>query len=293
MKPTPVENLSGAKAVSAGLFHTCALMSNSAVVCWGHNAYGQLGDGSKVAKTTPVNVKSLSGVKAIDCGQHHTCALKDNGSGVCWGHNPYGQLGDGTSKVDKTKPVTIKGLAGATVITAGVRHSCAVRKKSQQTLPSAVCWGYHANIVLGSGSKSNIHPSKVTVKNTAGVKAIAAGNSHTCAVNADSTISCWGYNDNGQLGDGAKGSQGVPAQINSPQAPTIACSDGDACTSGDGCKAGKCVAGGANKKCDDGNPCTKDSCDKAKGCVAPNLADKTACSADGKKWCVAGKCVGK
>ncbi|MCX8190583.1 MAG: DUF2341 domain-containing protein [Candidatus Aenigmarchaeota archaeon] len=82
--------------VSLGGLHSCALLSNGSVVCWGRNNYGQLGDGSNTNRNTPVMVVGIENAVGISLGYYHSCALLSNGSVMCWGNNWYGQLGDGT-----------------------------------------------------------------------------------------------------------------------------------------------------------------------------------------------------
>ena len=97
-KPTSVLGLSSVAQIAVGSYHTCALLADATVRCWGNNSWGQLGDetsGPTAHKSTPAVVKGLSGVAKVALGGNHTCALlKKDGSVLCWGYNAYGQLGN-------------------------------------------------------------------------------------------------------------------------------------------------------------------------------------------------------
>ncbi len=188
--------------ISAGGDHTCALQPSGAVQCWGNNAYGQLGDGTAVSKTTSVAVLGLTDAVAISTGGIHTCALKSGGSVVCWGNNSNGQAGDGTPGSDKTSPVVVSGLTDAVALSAGRLHTCALRANS-----SVVCWGLNSNGQLGDGTTGNGSSSSnrlapVAVIGLTDTVAISAGLFHTCALKTSGSAVCWGYNSQGQLGDG-------------------------------------------------------------------------------------------
>jgi alpha-tubulin suppressor-like RCC1 family protein len=91
-----VPGITGAVKVAAGRDHTCAILANGTVKCWGANARGQLGNGTTTFHLPPVTVSGLAGITAIAASGDTTCAIGAFGATWCWGMNDAGQLGDGT-----------------------------------------------------------------------------------------------------------------------------------------------------------------------------------------------------
>jgi alpha-tubulin suppressor-like RCC1 family protein len=123
--PVAVSGVTTVAAVTAGAYHTCALLVDGTLRCWGQNDLGQLGDGTLTSSSTPVTVHGITGAAGVRGGGGHTCALLVDGTVQCWGNNYQGQLGDGTTAPSST-PVAVAGITGAVAIAAGWQHTCAV-----------------------------------------------------------------------------------------------------------------------------------------------------------------------
>lgn len=217
--------------VATGVHHTCALLTNGYVRCWGENRYGQLGSGYKInigdnelpSSWAPVNL----GKKAIDiyAGAYHSCAILEDKTVKCWGRNAYGQLGLGhtTTIGDNETPNTVPSISlggDAKQLALGAEHSCALLTNGE-----IKCWGSNANSncmiqclpncttvcttdlwgSLGLGRQviigDNELPSSVENVSVGGIAVkIVAGDRNTCALLNTGKLKCWGDNKEGSLG---------------------------------------------------------------------------------------------
>jgi alpha-tubulin suppressor-like RCC1 family protein len=241
LTPVDVVGLAGgAVAVAAGSWHTCALTSSGGARCWGDNYYGQLGDGTTIHRTTPVDVSRLaSGVVAVAAGGYHTCALTRGGGAKCWGYNGYGQVGDGTT-TDSTTPVDVVGLAsGVVAVTAGWLHTCALMSSGGGAY-GVKCWGYNSYGQLGDGTTTDSTTPVDVVGLASGVITVAAGGQHTCALMSGGGLKCWGDNRYGQLGDNTTNYRATPVDVTGLMGRVVAVAAGYdhtcAVTSGGGVK---------------------------------------------------------
>jgi alpha-tubulin suppressor-like RCC1 family protein len=226
------------RAISAGTGHTCALLADATVHCWGFGDNGRLGYAStnNIPDAGAAGAVDVGGpVKAISAGDAHTCALRVDGGVVCWGFGGQGRLGYGG--VAMADPITVgndppnigdnetPAIAGtvalgggpAIAITAGGSHTCALMATGEVR-----CWGVGALGALGYGNTRNIGDNETPV--AAGVvnlgghtaTAIDAGANHTCAVLDDRSVRCWGFGFDGELGLGNRNTVGdvlTPAAV--------------------------------------------------------------------------------
>ncbi|MCC6558614.1 MAG: hypothetical protein IT372_37240 [Polyangiaceae bacterium] len=191
----------GMVKMALGDSHSCALLSDGSIRCWGSGEYGQLGDGTSgpgAAKTTPTQVQGLAGATDVSARGSHSCAALSDGTARCWGDNAYGALGNGVIELSAI-PQDVLGAAGVSGVALGVVHSCAWLEDG-----GAKCWGNNGSGQLGNGS-TTAALTPATVSGLADALALGAGDRHTCALRQGGAVSCWGGGDGGQLGDGTSG----------------------------------------------------------------------------------------
>ena len=219
----PMEVLGGLRfqTVASGGQHTCAVttaLTGSAAYCWGHNANGQLGDGSTVTQFAPTAVAGGLAFRSVEApvagdfvrpvmaaGYDHTCALVTSGAAFCWGSNANGQLGSGGG--NSTTPVPVSGGLLFVTITAGESHSCGLTSAG-----ALYCWGRNIRGQLGDGSTTDRNVPTL-VSGGLVFRMVSAGDQHTCAVTTTNISYCWGDNQFGQLGDGTVISRLVPTRV--------------------------------------------------------------------------------
>jgi len=209
----------GVTALAAGYAHTCALLSNGTVECWGANDYGQLGYptsqtcGATPCSLSPKVVPGLAGVAAISAGLYHTCAALADGSVQCWGLNDTGQVGMAPGG-SASSPVVVPYVAGAISVAAGAESTCALT--SGGTLE---CWGSNGAGQLGTGSLSPAQSSTpAAVIGVMTAASVVVGEAHACSLESDQTVACWGDDSDDELGSApmtcdANGDQCSPTPV--------------------------------------------------------------------------------
>jgi alpha-tubulin suppressor-like RCC1 family protein len=205
--PVTVGGITSATEVAAGGQHSCALLSGGSIDCWGHNKFGEIGDGTTTERTTPVAVSGITNAVQITAGYSHTCALQSGGTIECWGENAYEQLGDGTNKNSST-PVPVSGISTATSVTAGGFGTCAVLSNG-----TVDCWGYNGFGELGNGTTTDSSTPVVVSGITNAVSVTADGYFQACAQLATGGVDCWGDDESGELGNDSTKSSSTPVAV--------------------------------------------------------------------------------
>lgn len=181
--------------ITAGGFFSCGTTADGKAWCWGANAFGQLGNGTRAGSRTPVPVGFTSDWAAVEASWYSACGLKTTDELRCWGLNEQGQLGDGTQE-SRVWPTLSGGGASFRDLAVGEAHVCGVR--TDDTLS---CWGDNTYGQLGTGAPA-LSRQPVTPADADGWSSVEAGWLHTCGVKKDGTTWCWGNNEFGQVGDG-------------------------------------------------------------------------------------------
>ncbi len=180
-----------ALSVILGSFHTCAILDDGMMKCWGYHGSGRLGVGSaNTNQETPQSVNLGVGRTAIyaGLGSEHTCANLDDGSLKCWGVNNYGQLGIGSTTNQETPQLVDLGLGRTALsVSLGEEHTCAILDDG-----SLKCWGQNTYGQFNSDLTRVRNPKEIGIKSSVNVKQSSVGNDYTCAILYDDSLKCWG-----------------------------------------------------------------------------------------------------
>ena len=194
-----------ATQISTSNQHTCAILDNGSVKCWGDNANQQLGysTSTNYSSYTPVIVNLGTGVKAqsITTGYDHTCAITTDGLIRCWGGNSYGQLG-GAGLYSQSIPVYVTDVESdfkAVAVEAGGWFTCAMFENHE-----IECWGRTSNSRLGVTAPNTdlvMTPMSVDISGVDSKPiSITTGMDHACLLSSSGKMYCWGSANNGKLG---------------------------------------------------------------------------------------------
>ena len=179
----------------AGLAHTCALLSDGSVACWGSNEYLGLGREGVAAAALPLVVSGLPAIEKLIEGFMYTCGLARGGELWCWGDGTEPSLRRSTTPSSEWVSTP-----DAVDLASGGRHTCVLTGRG-----GLLCWGIENEWgALGNGTReATSDPRDVT--GLGSLQAIAAGTGHTCSLDSVGGVSCWGWNEQGQVGNGTGG----------------------------------------------------------------------------------------
>jgi alpha-tubulin suppressor-like RCC1 family protein len=185
--------------VSGGGDHTCGILSNDRLYCWGGNSDGQVGrNTANPFYDTPVEVGG-GRWRTVSAGRDHTCAIRPNGRLSCWGDDDHGQVGDGGANADRLAPTqVVGGHTDWTAVQVAGDHSCGRRANGR-----LYCWGDDSFGQLGNGGTDQDRTAPVLVAGGAtNWTGLSAGEDHVCGRRTTGRLYCWGGDSYGTLGDG-------------------------------------------------------------------------------------------
>lgn len=181
-------------SISAGKEHTCAILADDTLWCWGNNANGRTGLGTS-SESSNVPKQVTGSWKSVSAGEEHTCAINTAGALFCWGNGRNGRLGTGNEQSTATPTKVVVTAAPDntdwTKVSAGKDRTCAIKSGN------LYCWGYNSSGVVTSQNLSTVSSSStpLSIGNSSDWSAIAVGDNHTCGIQSDTDgniLYCWG-----------------------------------------------------------------------------------------------------
>ena len=191
--------------IAAGRTHSCAILSDHSLVCWGHDELGQLGDGGTVPHNTPIVVADVGAVIEVSAGGGHTCAIDTSHALWCWGDNGSGEIGNGAHAPRQGPPFKVA-LDNVTKVAAGDLSTCAMTGDGK-------VWCFGANntgqlgLPLAADATLPVQAALPVAATT-----IVSGEHFVCALDAQHTVWCWGENFDNELADLTFSNRVTPVQ---------------------------------------------------------------------------------
>ena len=214
--PVPVAGGLRFRQVHAGENHTCGVTTDNVAYCWGANYFGALGDGTTTERSTPVAVAGGLSFRQVVAGRAYSCGTTTDDRAYCWGDNTEGQLGIGSfGRLNgRLTPAPVAGRHSFRQVIAGAINTCGITPDDR-----AYCWGDNASGEIGDGT-SNRRTRPVAVLGGLQFRWVDPGGSqlgtpapHTCGTTTGHRAYCWGYNHDGELGDGTIINRSKPVAV--------------------------------------------------------------------------------
>jgi alpha-tubulin suppressor-like RCC1 family protein len=206
-----VPGLSNVTEVAVGEAHACARRGDGRVFCWGGNSNGQVGNGSTdPVVSVPVDV-GVADAEHVVVGDLTSCAITHSGPVLCWGGWNSVELPTTDTGQSITRPVAFPQLAGQEQLALRFWANCEVSADHALS-----CWGTNVGDQLGVDDPNASFDVPTRVEGLSNVRSVALGDRHACALGLDGSVSCWGANDYGALGDGTTTMRLHPARVALP-----------------------------------------------------------------------------
>ena len=206
LSPVAVSTALRFDQIAAGNTLTCALASGRAY-CWGFNSGGAVGDGTTTHRQTPTAVSTALTFARISATAGHGCAITSEGAAHCWGGNSQGELGDG-STTNRFTPGPVMGSLRFTDIAVEGSSTCGLTDEGR-----IYCWGRNTVGEVGDGTSGNHRLEPTLVAGGLTFTALAKGPAHACGITTSGAAYCWGFNPNGELGDGTTTTRLTPTPV--------------------------------------------------------------------------------
>jgi alpha-tubulin suppressor-like RCC1 family protein len=219
-KPVPAAPGWNFRALAPGSFHTCGLILDGDVLCWGTNSFGQVGDGTVENRPIPVRVASDLRFADLSGGLSYSCALTADGLAYCWGILPWGDA-ERSSRASRQNKLNLPSRPAAISdqtrrfrnVAVGYEVACGLADSGV-----VECWGDNDYGQLGQGIMGG--PHRMSPRSITGgerFRYVAAGYRRACGLSMNGEAHCWGENDKGQLGDGSVLNRSMPVAVRRPQ----------------------------------------------------------------------------
>lgn len=186
----------------------CGTSTTGTAWCWGLNNVGQLGNGTTVSRSVPGRSAGNLNLASVTVGSSFACGLTPAGAAYCWGNNAEGELGDNSIASPRTVPVPVASSIVFQTLSAGRAHVCGVAANGD-----AYCWGNNTTGEVGASSAGPVARVPVKVEGGLSFVAISAGANYTCGIITTGDAYCWGFNSDGQLGDGSVTTRLTPVLV--------------------------------------------------------------------------------
>jgi alpha-tubulin suppressor-like RCC1 family protein len=206
---TVVGGITNWSQVSAGTGHCLGLTSTGIAYAWGNGNQGRLGDGTTVAKSSPVTViGGITNWSQLSAGSSHSLGVTSTGIAYAWGNNSFVRLGDGTT-TSRSSPVTVVGgITNWSQVSAGDLHSLGLTSTG-----IAYAWGYNSAAQLGDETTTSRSSPVTVVGGITNWSQVSAGERHSLGLTGTGIAYAWGNNGNGRLGDGTETARSSPVTV--------------------------------------------------------------------------------